>query len=149
MRTFVQALTLTLMSVLPAHAVEPDWPDAITIATGSPGGTYHAYGEGLARLLIRALGIRVAAVETDGPSENINLIEVGEAQIGFVTMGVAQQAWNGVGDWQGVRAPTERTRRFPDVRHPVPFHRPDRLPHPEYDRVGRQAARRWALGGKQ
>ena len=78
MRTFFHALVLTLMGVLPAHAVEPDWPDGITIATGSPGGTYYAYGEGLARLLTRTLGIRVAAMETDGPSENINLIEDGE-----------------------------------------------------------------------
>ena len=120
MRTFFQALALTLMGVLPVHAVEPDWPDAITIATGSPGGTYYAYGEGLARLLTRTLGIRVAALETDGPSENINLIEDGAAQIGFVTMGVAQQAWNGVGDWQGVAPRRNARAAFP--MYDTPFH---------------------------
>jgi TRAP transporter TAXI family solute receptor len=37
--------------------------------------------------------------ETQGPAENIRLIESGEAQIGFVTMGVALQGWNGTDDW--------------------------------------------------
>ena len=35
---------------------------------------------------------------TEGPAENIKMIEAGEAQVGFVTMGVAQQGWNGTGD---------------------------------------------------
>ena len=61
-----------------------------------------------------------AAVETDGPSENINLIEDGEAQIGFVTMGVAQQAWNGVGDWQGVEPRRNARAAFP--MYDTPFH---------------------------
>ena len=34
---------------------------------------------------------------TEGPAENIKMIEAGEAQVGFVTMGVAQQGWNGTG----------------------------------------------------
>ena len=123
-------------------------PNAITIATGSPGGTYHAYGEGLARLLTRTLGIRVAAMETDGPSENIKLIEDGAAQIGFVTMGVAQQAWNGVGDWQGVAPRRNARAAFPMYDTPFHFIVPTRLPDPEHRRFGRQAARRGALGGK-
>ena len=34
-------------------------PTTLTIGTASPGGTYHAYGEGLARLLTRKLGLLV------------------------------------------------------------------------------------------
>ena len=120
MLTLFQALTLCLIGALPAQAAEPDWPNAITIATGSRGGTYHAYGEGLARLLTRTLGIRVAALETDGPSENIQLIEDGAAQISFVTMGVAQQAWNGAGDWQGAAPRRDARAVFP--MYDTPFH---------------------------
>ena len=75
----------------PAKAAEPNWPPSLTIATASPGGTYHAYGAGLAQLLTRALDTPVAERTTEGPSQNMELVESGEAQIGFVTMGVALQ----------------------------------------------------------
>ena len=74
-------LVVSLIWWMPARAAEPDWPDAITIATASPGGTYYVYGEGLAKILTRALGIRVSMRPTEGPAENIKLIEAGEAQV--------------------------------------------------------------------
>ena len=104
----------------PARSAEPDWPDAITIATGSPGGTYFAYGEGLAKILTRVLGIRVGTRPTEGPSENIRLIEDGQAQIGFVTMGVAQQGWNGMGDWTQGKQYRAMRALFP--MYDTPFH---------------------------
>src|SRR5690242_9139578 len=85
--------------VSPADAAQPHWPEALVLATASPGGTYHAYGEGLARILARILGMPVLPRQTEGPSENIRLIEAGQAQLGFVTMGAALQAWSGTGDW--------------------------------------------------
>ena len=38
---------------------------------------------------------------TDGPAQNIELLEAGEAKLGFVTVGVALQAWNATGVWAG------------------------------------------------
>ena len=111
---------LLALMALPVHAVEPDWPDAITIATGSPGGTYFVYGEGLARILARSLGIRVATLPTAGPSENIRLIENGTAQLGFVTMGIAQQAWNATGEWEGREEQRDSRAIFP--MYDTPFH---------------------------
>ena len=113
-------LLVSLIWWLPARSAEPDWPDAITIATASPGGTYYAYGEGLAKILARALGIRVAMRPTEGPAENIKLIEAGEAQVGFVTMGVAQQGWNGTGDWTGGKQYRAMRAMFP--MYDTPFH---------------------------
>ena len=89
--------------------------------TASPGGTYHAYGAGLARMLTRVLGMPVAMRATEGPNQNIVLIEAGEAQLGFVTMGVALQAWNGTGDWTQGRQYRDHARDVPDVRHAVPL----------------------------
>jgi uncharacterized protein len=66
-------LLVSLVGWMPARAAEPDWPDAITIATASPGGTYYVYGDGLARILTRTLGIRVSMRATEGPTENIKL----------------------------------------------------------------------------
>jgi TRAP-type uncharacterized transport system substrate-binding protein len=64
----------------------------------SPGGIYDAYGQALARILTRALQIEVTAQVTQGPAQNIVLMERREAMLGFVTMGVALQGWNGT-DW--------------------------------------------------
>ena len=106
--------------VSPARSAEPHWPDALVLATASPGGTYHAYGAGLARILTRELGIAVSMRDTAGPSENIRLIEAGEAQIGFVTMGAALECWSGTGDWTGGRH--FRTIRAMFPMYDTPFH---------------------------
>ena len=71
---FVALLGLSM----PTQSAEPHWPEALVIGTASPGGAYYAYGEGLARILTRALGIRVSMRPTEGPNENIRLLENGE-----------------------------------------------------------------------
>ena len=63
------------------RSAEANWPDTLTIGTASPGGTYHLYGEGLARLLTRKLGLLVTTRETEGPVENLRLIESGEVEL--------------------------------------------------------------------
>lgn len=103
-----------------ARAQSPAWPEALVLATASPGGTYDAYGEGLARLLTRNLGIRVGTRQTGGPVENIELIERGEVQLAFVTMGVALQAWNNSGSWTGGRQLRSMRALFP--MYDTPFH---------------------------
>src|SRR3712207_4805205 len=100
--------------------VPPHWPRAVTLATASPGGTYHAYGAGLARILTRELGIAVSTRESAGPGENIRLIEAGEAQIGFVTTGAALEGWSGTGDWTGGRQFRSIRAMFP--MYDTPFH---------------------------
>ena len=76
-----------------ARAAEP-----IVIGTASPGGPYLAYGQGLARILSRDLGQEVTALATQGPAQNIVLLEKKVVTLGFVTTGVALQGWNG-NDW--------------------------------------------------
>lgn len=109
------ALVAASLFAATARAAEPNWPPSLIIATASPGGTYHAYGAGLAQLLTRALGLPVGERITEGPIENIALVESGAAQIGFVTMGVALQAWNGTGDWT-------HGRRFQSIRALFPMY---------------------------
>jgi uncharacterized protein len=103
MKTITVRLVIATAALLASATVavcrEPYWPETLTIGTASPGGTYFAYGEGLARLLTRELKTTVWARPTGGPSDNIQLLEAGEIQIGFVTLGIAQQAWNGTGEW--------------------------------------------------
>jgi TRAP transporter TAXI family solute receptor len=104
-----------------ADAREPSWPETLTIATASPGGTYHVYGEGLARLLTRKLGLPVFTRETEGPVENLKLLEAGEIQLAFVTLGIAQQGWNGTGEWTGGRQLRAARALFPMYDTPFQF----------------------------
>jgi len=100
---------------------EAHWPDTLTIGTASPGGTYHVYGEGLARLLTRKLGLPVGMRETEGPVENLRLLETREVQLAFVTLGIAQQGWNGTGDWTGGRQFRSARALFPMYDTPFQF----------------------------
>src|SRR5947207_1297002 len=118
-------LAVTLMPVLALPGVgwsaPESWPERLTIGTASPGGTYHQYGEGLARLLTRKLGLTIAARETEGPVENLKLIESGEIQLGFVTLGIAQQGWSGSGDWTAGNQFRSARALFPMYDTPFQF----------------------------
>ena len=100
---------------------EPDWPETLTIGTASPGGTYYTYGEGLARLLSRKLGLPVFARPTEGAAENIKLLESGDIQLAFVTLGIAQQGWNGTADWTGGQQFRTARALFPMYDTPFQF----------------------------
>ncbi len=100
---------------------EANWPDTLIIGTASRGGTYQLYGEGLARLLTRKLGLPVSIRETEGPVENIKLLETGEVQLAFVTLGIAQQGWNGTGEWTGGRQFRSARALFPMYDTPFQF----------------------------
>jgi len=93
--TFAAAL-LCLSSAWPADS---GWPQSIAIATASPGGVYYVYGQALADILGKELGIEVTAQATQGATRNIILIETGHAALGLITMGIAWEGWNGTGEW--------------------------------------------------
>lgn len=112
---------VALAAATVARAAEPHWPDQLTIGTASPGGTYHVYGEGLAKILTRNLDLPVAMRPTEGPTENIALLEAGEAKLGFVTVGVALQAWNATGVWSGKKPARAMRAIFPMYDTPFQF----------------------------
>jgi uncharacterized protein len=103
----------SLVAAAPSGAAEPHWPDHLTIGTASPGGTYYVYGEGLAKILTRALDLPVTMRPSDGPTQNIELLEAGEAKVGFVTTGIALQAWNATGVWAGKKPGRSMRAMFP------------------------------------
>lgn len=113
-------LLAALSSPAAAQSRQPNWPEYMTIGTGSEGGTYHVYGQGLAKLLTRRLGLEVLTRPTDGPAENIKLLESGEIELAFVTLGVAQQAWTGSDEWTAGRQLRAMRAMFP--MYDTPFH---------------------------
>jgi uncharacterized protein len=103
----------------PSSSEPPGWPAALTIGTGSPGGVYLPYGQALAPALTEALGLPVTAQATQGPDQNILLLESGAAPIGFVTMGVALQGWNGAGEWTHGKQLRSMRALFPMYDTPI------------------------------
>src|SRR6266852_2453274 len=92
------AFIATLVLIGMAACEDAPAAESIVIATASPGGPYLAYGQGLARILTRELGQEVTAQSTQGPAQNVMLLENKQMMLAFTTMGVARQAWNGA-DW--------------------------------------------------
>ncbi|WP_420410066.1 TAXI family TRAP transporter solute-binding subunit [Hoeflea sp.] len=72
-----------------------DWPSSITIGTGSQGGTYFGYGSGFGAMISEDLGLNAGVEITGGPVQNVTLVETGEHQLGFVTLGPADEARKG------------------------------------------------------
>jgi TRAP transporter TAXI family solute receptor len=94
--TSVAALLAGALAVLPAAAQDKEgWPSSVTIGTGSQGGTYFGYGSGFGAMISEALGINAGAEITGGPVQNVTLVETGEHQLGFVTLGPADEARKG------------------------------------------------------
>ena len=61
LRASVLACVTAFLPLQNACAAEPGWPQSIAIATASPGGTYDVYGQALADILGKELGIEVTA----------------------------------------------------------------------------------------
>lgn len=117
------ALALTAPALAGRAVAQPRnaaWPRALNMGTAAPGGTYALYGPAWGQLVQEATGINVSFRTTQGPNQNIILVQRREVEIGMTTMGVALQAWNGQGEWtQG--------NRFRDIRalfpmYDTPFH---------------------------
>jgi uncharacterized protein len=118
LRTFTSVLPgVALIASLTTAAAQPK---SVTLGTGSRGGTYAVYGGVIAGLLSEQLGVRVATQETQGPNQNIILVEGRKVELGMVTMGVARQAWTGQGLWTQGKKFTSIRALFP--MYDTPFH---------------------------
>jgi uncharacterized protein len=106
-----------------AMAVAQDkskWPQSLTLATASVGGTYFVYGGVVATLLTEKLGIQVSTQQSQGPVSNLMLVNSKKAELGMTTMGPALHAWNGT-DWAKSNGQMRNMRAaFP--MYDTPFH---------------------------
>ena len=71
------------------------WPGDLTVGTASQGGVYFVYGNGLAAFISEELGIPASGEVTGGPVQNVTLVQMGEHDLGLVTMGPMYEAWIG------------------------------------------------------
>lgn len=77
------------------------WPQALTMGTGSTGGTYGVYGAAWGAIAAAATGAHMLYRATEGPNENILLLDRGEIDLAMTTLGIAYDAWTGGGAWTG------------------------------------------------
>ena len=108
---------VTAIAVASLGATGGAWaqPKSMTLGTASLGGTYFIYGGVLAKLLTDKLGVNVSTQQTQGPNQNILLVDDKKVELGMTTMGVALQAWTGKGEWT-------KGKKFDNIRALFPMY---------------------------
>ena len=105
------ALVVTIAVATSAHAQ----PVTMTLGTAAVGGTYLVYGGVVADLLTDKAGIQVTARQTQGPPQNVILVDEKKIELGMTTMGVALQALNGSAAWT-------KGKKFTNIRALFPMY---------------------------
>jgi TRAP transporter TAXI family solute receptor len=98
---FTKFAAVAAAALIASTAVAQDrtgWPGSLTVGTASQGGVYFVYGNGLAGFIGESLGINASGEVTGGPVQNVTLTQMGDQDIGLVTMGPAYEAWTGVSE---------------------------------------------------
>jgi len=75
--------------------------EQLTFTTGGTSGTYYAYGNVLAQFITNNSDVAVTAVAGNGSAANIDLLDIGDAQLAFVQNDVANYAFNGIRIYDG------------------------------------------------
>ncbi|WP_226575866.1 TAXI family TRAP transporter solute-binding subunit [Acuticoccus sediminis] len=102
------AAAALLALIAPASA--QDMPSSMTIATAAPGGVYAVYGEGLAKIITEEVGIPTSTRQTQGPPQNLILLNGGQTEIAMTTSGPAYESMTGESElapgvkYEGMRA---------------------------------------------
>ena len=78
----------------------------MTMGTGSPSGTYYAFGSVLSQHIQANSNISVTPVSTDGSKSNISYISTGDYQLGFTQSDVLAYAWAGSRSFEDMGAIT-------------------------------------------
>ena len=104
-------ITTTLLCVAAAFAQQT----TLTLGTASGGGTYFVVGEAMAKILTEKAKLQVVPQQTQGPNQNMILVDDKKIELGMVTMGVALQGLTGTGAWT-------RGKKYESVRALFPMY---------------------------
>ncbi|TDO34664.1 hypothetical protein EV643_12623 [Kribbella sp. VKM Ac-2527] len=74
---------------------EPAPAGPAKFATGNAGGVYNVYGAGLAKLVSEVTGVAMTPLPTEGSVQNLKMLAVGNADVGFSLSDSALDAWEG------------------------------------------------------
>ena len=99
--TNMKKLIALLLSLVMAFAMTSALADGLTFTTGGTAGTYYAYGNVLAQYVAGNSDVDITAVAGNGSADNIDKLDMGVAQLGFVQNDVAYYAYNGIRIYEG------------------------------------------------
>ena len=102
MKKTLAILLVLVMTIACASAMAE-----LTFTTGGTSGTYYAFGNVLAQYITNNTDVAVTAIAGNGSAANIDLLDLGDAQLGFVQSDVAYYAANGIKFAQYEGAPVE------------------------------------------
>ena len=94
-----------------AQSLSPS--QTLTLGTASGGGTYFVVGEVMAKILTDKARLQVVPQQTQGPNQNMILVDEKKIELAMVTMGVALQGLTGAAPWT-------RGKKYENVRAPLP-----------------------------
>ena len=89
-KTLAIFVSVILMAVCASGLAE------LTFTTGGTAGTYYAFGNVLAQYVTNNSNVAMTAIAGNGSAANIDLLDLGDAQLGFVQNDVANYAYNGI-----------------------------------------------------
>lgn len=92
----IAALVLALMLTVSCASAFAE----LTFTTGGAAGTYYAFGNVLAQYITNKTDVAVTAIVGNGSAANIDLLDLGEAQLGLVQNDVASYALNGIRQYE-------------------------------------------------
>ena len=76
----------------------------LLLGTSSVGGTYYIWGAGWSQIMNRTVqGVECSVEVTGGPTTNMQLIQQGEMELGFVTTWLGGEGWSGTGWADGTK----------------------------------------------
>ena len=67
--------------------------ERLTFGTGGTAGTYYSYGGVLAQYITNNTNVKVTAVSTGGSKANLQSVQDGDFQLGFVQSGSMVNSW--------------------------------------------------------
>lgn len=96
---------------------KPATPARLLLGTSSVGGTYYVWGGGWAKIMnSKVPGVDISVEVTGGPTSNMQLIQDGQMELGFVTGFLAAEGYNGEG-WA-----KEQGKKFDEMRAIFPMY---------------------------
>ena len=92
----MKKLIALLLSLTMVFGVTAALADGLTFTTGGAAGTYYAFGTVLANYVSNNTDVTVTAVVGNGSADNIDALDIEDAQLAFVQNDVANYAYNGI-----------------------------------------------------
>ena len=103
MKRIITALSVLLLaaSMLLASGSGENASGELSFGTGGDQGTYYAFGNVLAQRISSETDTKVTALASNGSQDNIEMMDMGYYQLGFVQSDVMSYAYNGTNLFEG------------------------------------------------